>query len=589
MYQNLEHLYPAPARYPLHVAEQDTAYCFGQFTLIPRQRALLNNSEPVTIGNRALCLLIALVTRPSELLEKTELMAVVWPKLVVEECNLRAQVVALRRILGDNAGDYVLTIPGRGYRFVAPVTVKNHHSEATLPLQVVPKLPRLRGDVIGRAALIARLGQQLVEQRLVTLTGPGGIGKSTVALAIANQQVGHFAQGIRFIDLASAFTAEQVSARLAMAQGITVATVDSLTTFTKSLGHSRLLLILDTCEHVLEAVSVVVERIMQDAPNSCVLISSREPLRVNGEFVHFMTPLDAPVEPVDDLSACHALSFSAIQLFVARAASCAPDFVFSDADVGSVAAICHKLDNNPLAIELAAARVRTFGIRELAELLDGPFRLQMTGWRNASARHLSLSANLEWSYARLSVQEQALLRQLSVYPGSFTLQAIASIVSDGCLGGCNVLSQLESLIDKSLLIPRSFPAARRYQLPEITRAYALEKLHEQGETTAAHSRRARYALQLMSEACGGLNSMTTARWKALYGPEIDLVRITLKWANGPGGDSELAAQLKIWSVPLWLNMSLRVESRDWSGRVRGSGRSTLHLTRSPVERFAASA
>jgi len=566
MYQNQAHLSPALDHAPLRATEYDDVYCFGGFTLIPRQRVLLNNGEPVTIGNRALSLLIALVARPGELLEKTELMALVWPRLVVEECNLRAQVVALRRALGGDQPGYVLTIPGRGYRFVAPVSLKKHQGESTFTAPVIHRPPRIGGELIGRAALIPLLAQQLMHQRLVTLTGPGGIGKSAMAVALANELAQEFAQGVCFVDLAAVASAAAIPALLAAALGVECSHTDPMLAITETVGQGKLLLILDHCDHHLETVTVLVERFLQDAPHSGVLIASREPLRASGEFVQVLAPLESPGAQTQDLSTRQALGFSAIQLFIERVATYEPSFVFSDDDVATVSTICRKLDNNPLAIELAAARVRTFGIKALPSLLDGRLRLQMTGRRNCSARHQTLGAALDWSYLRLSAPEQALLRQLSVFPGSFTLEAVASIVDGDSLGGCSLLSLLESLIDKSLLTPRDFPAAQRYHLLEITRAYAREKLAEQGETTAALARRAVYALSVLRDASACLNSLPIEHWVALYGPEVELVRATLDWACAPGGDPELGAEVMSLSVPLWLHMSLRVECRDWVGR-----------------------
>ena len=586
MDQNEENTDSVLSTYPDRCAGSDTAYCFGTFTLIPRQRLLLNNDQPVSIGNRALCLLSALVMRPGEVLEKDELLALVWPRLVVEECNLRAQVVALRRVLGaDSSTGYVLTIPGRGYRFVTPVTVRKHQGESTFAPSRVATLPPPGRDVIGRQALIDALGVQLLERRCLTLTGPGGIGKSTVALTLANQHAAAFAQGVCFVDLASVTAAQQVPELLAMALGIQCASGDPLSAVAERLGQARLLLLLDSCEHVLDSVAALVERFLRDVPNSCVLVTSREPLRAAGESVHRLAPLEAPLERHQDLSASQALRYSAVQLFVERATSDAADFIFSNAEVRAVSAICRKLDNNPLAIELAAARVRTFGLTALVDLLDGRLRLQMSGRRNGAERHQSLGACLDWSYRHLSVAEQHLLRQLSVLPGSFTLEAVAAMVEDGH----DVLSVLESLVDKSLLVPLGSPAAQRYHLLEVTRAYALEQLAGHGEVAVAQRRRAVYALRVMREACACLNSLSSAHWLALYGPEVELVRRTFAWAFTPGGDPDLAAELKTLSVPLWLHLSLPVESQQWSGRARGYPRPAPPLAYDHLDHYAVSA
>lgn len=461
--------------------EQGSIYCFGPFTLVPHHRVLLSSNESVVIGGRALCLLIVLVTRAGEVLEKAELLALVWPRLVVEECNLRAQIKGLRRVLGgEQQLSYIRTIQGRGYRFVAPVVLKKHQRGAAFLQHAPPKTPQGGSDVIGRSASISVLSHQLLSQRFVTLTGPGGIGKTTVALAVAHKLATAFLQGVYFVDLAAVTSVNSIPVLLATALGVHCKGDDLMTGIVETLGGGKALLVLDTCEHALENITAVVERILHDVPEGYVLVTSREPLRAVGEFVHVLASLDAPHKQVRDLSACQALGFSAVKLFVERAVAYAPDFVFDDKDVDTVSAICRKLDNNPLAIELAAMRVRAFGIKALVDLLDGGFRLQMTGRRSSSARHQSLRATLDWSYSRLSVQEQILLRQLSVFSGSFTLEAAASMIESSSLGIGRLLSLLENLTDKSLIMAWGGATVQHYRLLETTQVYAREKLVQDG-------------------------------------------------------------------------------------------------------------
>lgn len=579
MYQSEAHLRCVSDACSKQTLESETAYVFGPFTLIPRQHVLLNNGLPVVIGNRALSLLVALVSRPGEVVEKSELMALVWPRLVVEECNLRAQVVALRRVLGaDLAGDYVLTIPGRGYRFVAPVTVRAPAVEAIPVPAPATRLPSGIAPLIGRDVLIPLLGRQLQDQRFVTLTGAGGIGKSAMALAVANEQAERFAQGVCYLDLAVT-SAALIPALLAKALGLAGPLDDPLNGNPERLRDCQLLLVLDNAEYSLETITPLVERLLQEAPHSAVLVTSREALRARGECLHVLAPLDGPPQPVGSLTTTQALDFSAVRLFIERVIAHDPTFVFNVEDIAPVSAICRTLDHLPLAIELAATRVRTFGIRALVGLLNGHFRLQMTGRRNSPERHHSLGAALDWSYSRLSVQEQAFLRQLSVFPGSFSLAAATSIVDGDALGGQSVLPLLESLIDKSLLMPCDLPAARRYRLLETTRAYAREHLSLHGETSGARARRGVYALGVLREASARLNSLPASQWVSIYGPEVELVRVTLKWAFGPGGDQALGSELMSLSVPLWLRMSLTAECHQWLGSGPcGKGASSIEAT-----------
>ncbi|MGY2374447.1 ATP-binding protein [Pseudomonas sp. SDO524_S393] len=563
-YMDTDH--PAPAC-------AESAISFGPFLLLARQHVLLRNGEPVTLGSRALYLLIALVNRAGELLEKSELISFAWPKVVVEECNLRAQIVALRRALGDDGNfSYIVTVPGRGYRFVAPITVQAASDEMLLPVPVPMPLPQARGeelapsvqpgDVIGRESLISSLADQVQSHRFVTITGPGGIGKTTVAMAVAHQLASEFGLDTCFVDLAPATSGQWVAGMLASALGIQTVSVDPLRSIAATLANSRLLLVLDNCEHVLPDTADAVETLLRNAPQCCVLTTSREPLRAEGERVHDLAPLQVPDEHVT-LSATEALTWSGVRLFVERVRALDPDFVFNDADVSAVCAICRKLDSNALAIEIAAARVRTFGVQDLVGLLDGSFRLQMTGRRTALARHRSLSATLDWTYAMLSDDEQAMLRQLAVFTGSFTLDAVKAMTASSSLDPRNALPLLESLMDKSLLIAGESQLLKRYRLLETTRAYALEKLTEQGEANSTAQRHARYALGVLQEAGQTLDGLSPETWLALYGPEINNIRSALEWAYSPKGDLTLGIELTLGGVPLWLRLSLVRECRTW--------------------------
>lgn len=556
-YMDAEH--PAPTC-------ADSVIGFGPFLLLARQHVLLRNGEPVTLGSRALYLLIALASRAGELLEKAELIAFAWPKVVVEECNLRAQIVALRRALGDDGNlSYIATVPGRGYRFVAPVTVQaaDEDRPMLLPVRIEePKLPAPGSAVIGRDALVLNLAEQVQSQRFVTLTGPGGIGKTTVAAAIARQLANDSGLISCFVDLAPATSGQWVGGMIASALGIQTVSDDPLHSIAASLVERRLLLVLDNCEHVLQATADAVETVLRHAPHCCVLTTSREPLRAEGERVHDLAPLQVPDEHIS-LTAEEALGWSGVHLFVERVRALDPDFVFSDADVAAVCAICRKLDSNALAIEIAAARVRTFGIQDLVGMLDGSFRLQMTGRRTALARHRTLSATLDWTYAMLTDDEQAMLRQLAVFTGSFTLDAVKTMTASSRLDPRNALPLLESLMDKSLLIAGESQLLKRYRLLETTRAYALEKLTEQSEANSTCERHARYALGILQEAGQHLDGLSPETWVGLYGPEISTIRSALEWAYSTHGNLELGIELTLGGVPLWLRLSLVSECRTW--------------------------
>lgn len=552
----------------LDIAASDNAICFGPFVLFPQQHLLLKNGEPVPLGSRAMLLLIAMATRAGELLEKTELLALVWPKVVVEECNLRAQILTLRRALDDHS-DFgcIVTVAGRGYRFVAPVTAVINVPATTPELpprqaSVNPEPPGTMRQIFGRDVVMGFLEEQLELRRFVTITGHAGTGKTTVARALADRMLPHFPQGISFIDLAPVSQGKLVHVVIAATLGIDCTTDDPLQVIARSLGSSKALLILDNCEHVLEITATAIETILRDAPQCSVLVTSREPLRAEGEFVHDLAPLPFPPDNIE-LNAAQALGFPAIELLVERIAAHDLGYLFDDQDAQAAAAICRKLDGNALAIEIAAARVRAFGIDHLVEMLDGSFRLQMTGRRTALPRHRTLSAALDWTYAMLSPHEQAMLRQLSVFTGPFSLRAAQAVIDVDVQRSAQ---WIESLMDKSLVISLEQGSAKRYRLLETTRLYAAQKLAEHVETDVTALRHAHWTLDELKASVQDLVQTTPQAWLELYGSQVDGVRAALDWAYSSRGDRELAVELTLVSVPLWLRLSLTGECHDWVNR-----------------------
>jgi predicted ATPase len=549
---------------------------FGAFELCPHRLMLFKNGETVHLGNRALYLLMALATRPFELLEKEDLIAFAWPRVVVEECNLRAQIVTLRRALGGQGESaYVMTVPGRGYRFVAAVTLqapaKAMRSHRTMSLPDPQK-------IIGRKEQVRLIGEKLLSGRCVTIIGPAGVGKTTVALGVANNISGHFDEGISFLDLASVTSPDLVAGMLASALGITSAIDQPLHSVAANLTNCRMLLVLDNCEHLIKTVADCVTLILRDTAQISVLATSRQPLRVSGESVHCLDPMALP--PLEaQLTAGQALAFSGIQLFVERVTAHDPAFLLHDDDVATVTDICRKLDSNALAIEIAAARVRTFGVHELVRLLDGKYRLQMTGRRTSQERHKTLSSALDWTYSILEVDEKATLLQLSVFTAAFNVEAVTAIVDLHIFAKRSSLQLLESLVDKSLVTVLDDKRGRKYRLLETTRVYAREKLTQQGETHNLFARHANYTLTRLRQAGEQLSSLPVQQWLALYATETDSVRSALNWAYSSQGDRSLGIELTLLAIPLWLRKSLISECRVWVDSGLKGGPHSVRISR----------
>jgi predicted ATPase/DNA-binding winged helix-turn-helix (wHTH) protein len=543
----------------------ERSFSFGSFRLLPSRRLLLDGETPVRLGSRALEILIALIERPGELVGKEELISRVWPSTHVVEGNLKFQVAALRRALGNGRDGrrYLEASPGQGYRFVAAVTVGNEAAPSEpAPAASMHKhnLPGRLTPLLGRAELVARLVEQLPKQRLLTVVGPGGIGKTSVAIAVAERLIAPHKDGVWLVDLGRLANSTMVWSTVAAAVGVEINPEDQPVSLVAALRDKRMLLVLNSCAHVVDAVASLVVAILRSAPGLHILATSREPLRVEGEHVHRLGPLGCPPASVHH-NAAAALRFAAVQLFVERAAASLGEFELRDEDAPLVGEICRKLDGIPLAIEFAAARVGVLGVRGLAARLDDRLRLLTGGRRHALPRHRTMRAALDWSYDLLPPSEQTVFRRLAAFAGGFTLAAAAVVADDASQSGDVVVDLVLELATKSLVAADANDEEPRFRLLDTTRAYALEKLAESGECEAIARRHAAYYRDLVEVAAHDAPDEATAG--AL---EIDNIRAALTWAFGPGGDVSIGVRLAADSVPLWISLSLLDECHGWSDK-----------------------
>src|SRR5271168_685299 len=341
------------------------AIAFGPFRLFVAQRLLLEGDTPARLGNRAFDILTALVERAGEIVGKQELIARVWQKTFVEEANLKIQVSALRRALGDGQGGrrFVATIPGRGYSFVAPIWFVER-PQAAIPAATMHvgahNLPYAATRMIGREEAMAALASRLSSGRFVTIVGPGGIGKTTVALAVAERLIGSYGDGVWLVDLAPLGDPRLVPSAVATVLGLGIRTENPLPSLIAGLRDRRLLLVLDTCEHVIDAAAGLAMAVLDSAPRVNILLTSRERLKVAGEGEYRLGPLSNP-QPSPRLTAAEASAFPAVQLFVERVSAIVEDFALTDTTAQPVVEICRRLDGLPLAIEFAAPQVAALG------------------------------------------------------------------------------------------------------------------------------------------------------------------------------------------------------------------------------------
>lgn len=544
-------------------APPTSSYRFDRYELRPGERVLLAGGTPVRLGGRAFDMLVALVERCDRVVSKRELMDLVWPNLVVEENNLQAQIVALRKLMGPAA---IATVPGRGYRLTLAVqTVGTPQAEAAPkekpPTALPPRrhnLPRSIEALIGRERELAQLQALVAAHRLVTVTGPGGVGKSRLVVDAAWTLIDRFQDGVWLVELASLADAALVPSAITTALGITVSPPDDpLSALTSQLGNRRLLIVLDNCEHIVDAVASVMEAALAAAPNVHALVSSQELIGIGGEHVLRLPSLAVPEESNPGVET--ALTAGAVQLFVARAQAADPRFVFDERIVPAVVAICRRLDGIPLALEMAAARTPLLGAEGLAARLDERFRVLTAGKRTALPRQRTLHATLDWSFGLLSPHEQKAFRRLGVFAGSFGLAAAAAVATDSEHGETAVIESLAALCDKSLVTADPGAVEVRYRLLETARAFALERLAEVNDTAAATRHHALYYRRFFEACFDDWTRLTDAEFRARYAPEIDNLRTAIAWAFGPDGDAETAIALAASSVRAWLSLSLYAE------------------------------
>ncbi|MGH8181124.1 MAG: ATP-binding protein [Steroidobacteraceae bacterium] len=539
---------------------------FGRFRLFTRQRELRLGDVTVPLGSRAFDVLLILVEAEGELVTKQALLARVWPGAVVEESNIQVQVSALRKALGEER-NLILTVPLRGYRFTGEVRALDPDGRALPPAgpppqalrQVPTNLPAPVSDFIGREPELRELRELLGHNRLVTLVGTGGIGKTRLGLTAARAMLEEFADGVWLAELAPLTDPDLVASAINKALGLQSGAAWTSERLAAALRGRRLLLVMDNCEHLIGAAAREAETLLRAVPGVCILATSQEPLGLDGECTYRLSPLEFPAEETAELAA--ALRHDAVRLFAARARAADPHFSLSERNVATVATICRRLDGIPLAIELAAARAAALGIEGLARRLDLRFHVLTGGRRTALPRHQTLRATLDWSHRLLAEPDRIVLRRLAVFAGSFSLEAAASVVADPALAEWEVIGRIAELVDKSLVVADAAGGVRRYRLLETTHAYAMEKLADSGEFGPLARLHALHFRDQVRGALGSWEETPSVQWLEAQAPEIDNIRVALDWAFGADGDPATGMELAAASYPLWYLLSLMQEGR----------------------------
>jgi predicted ATPase len=530
---------------------------YGALKIDAKRRELLVDGIPVSLGSRAYEIAHLLVEARGELVSKDAIMRRVWPGTIVEENNIQVAVSALRKALGKHAGT-IQTVAGRGYRLVVA-------SSSTTKIKT--NVPTKTKSFVGREGVVEDLERLLDTHPVVTLTGAGGMGKTCLALEMARQLIPRFPDGVWNVELASVTDSRAIPHAVASALGLKIP--DSLARSERiaSLVVSRnLLLVLDNCEHLVDAVAHFAHTVVLSNPGLRILATSREPLRIGGEALYRVSPLAVPPDDIEGSD--RLLRYGAVQLFVERTRATASDFVFDEESIAFIAAICRRLDGIPLAIEIAASRAAALGVVELSRRLDDQFRLMTSGFRTTLPRHRTLQATFDWSYDLLTPAEQRGLRRLAIPVGRFTLDMAKTLLSDDSESVHAPEETVTGLVEKSLVVAEAARGSMRYRLLATTRSYASAKLQESGELDQVARLHAEYWLSVLVPA--ELDWQGHARPDSPGKPEgMDLLgnaRAAIDWAFSTTGDAALGLFLTVALVPVWMHSSMAMECRQYVAR-----------------------
>jgi len=549
-------------------ASASLVYAYEQWEIDLARRELRSRGIPVPLGGRAFEIVTVLVQSATELVTKDHMMERVWPGAVVGDGTLHVHISAVRKALGQDRA-MLKTVSGRGYRLLGSWTPQQREATAapvyspltrTSGAQPANNLPPLINRLVGRAAAAQFVRDLVSAYRVVTLTGPGGIGKTSLAIKAVRYLLPDFEDGGWLVELASLSDPGLVPSTVASTLGLKLIDKISAESVARAVGGRHLLLVLDNCEHVIDAVANLAETFTRLCPRATIVATSREVLRIDGESVYRVPPLDVPA--LGQAAPDYIMQYSAVELFVARTKALNADFSPHAEDLASIATICRRLDGIPLAIEFAAARAAVLSVQLVAAGLRDRFALLTAGSRTALPRHRTLRATLDWSHELLPETERRLLRRLAVFPAGFTIDAATAVMTDTGFDASAMLDGIANLVAKSWVALDKSGGNARWALLETIRAYALQKLAESGESDDAQRRHAAFFRDLFAPQARGPRSSLLDEDLARHVREIDNVRAALDRSFSSAGDQAIGVDLTVAYAPVWRHLSQMSECSE---------------------------
>lgn len=545
-------------------------WTIGDIEILTDQRRVLVSSKPFNLGSRAFDLLELLASANGALVTKDQIMRHIWPDTIVVENNVHVQISAIRKLLARQSNRLVV-VPGRGYRLTVdsvaprPVSTGAVADTGTHPVSAVghSNLPLAGAPIFGRDQAIRDVVNLCGESVLVNLVGAGGIGKTTLAVEAAHRLSASFTDGVWMVELSRVTAPQFVAGAIAGALGCQAASGGTaLQRVLASLQGKRALIVLDNCEHLIHAAADAAYAILSSAPSCAIMATSREPLRVPGEIVYKVPALDVPL--TTEGSEQDAAQTSAVQMFLSRARAIDRRFGDGPESIALAGEICGRLDGIPLAIELAASRAATLGIQELAENLDDRFNLLTCGYRTAIPQHQTLRATFDWSYSLLSANEQKVLRRLGVFPAEFGLEAAISVVCAEDINEADLVDAICALSEKSLLVAENSGEAMTYRLLETSRAYALQKLSDNGEVQTFEQRFIEFVRRRLQQTLRTARTYSDDEALTDFKSQLDDVRAALYLSFSSVRPRMQGSELLATAAPFFFALGLCAEVHEYA-------------------------